>query len=58
MMTGKNLSDLQLQQIVDRTILYLDKDEDGRISFEEFKQLVERTASLSQLVATSMAVTV
>ncbi len=57
MMTGKNLSDLQLQQIVDRTILYLDKDEDGRISYEEFKLLVERTTSLSQ-VATSMAVSV
>ncbi len=56
-MTGKNLSDLQLQQIVDRTILYLDKDEDGRISYKEFKLLVERTASLSQ-VATSMAVSV
>jgi len=54
-MTGKNLTDLQLQQIVDRTIAYLDKDEDGRISFEEFKQLVERTASLNALTS-SMAV--
>ena len=39
-MTGKNLTDPQLQQIVDKTILYLDKDADGKISFEEFKQLV------------------
>ncbi len=57
MMTGKNLTDLQLQQIVDRTILYLDKDEDGRISYEEFKVLVERTSSLSQ-VASAMAVSI
>ena len=55
MMTGKNLSNNQLQQIVDRTILYLDKDEDGRISFEEFRQLVKRNASLSH-VTSSMAV--
>jgi len=53
-MTGRNLTDLQLQQIVDRTIAYLDKDEDGRISFEEFKQLVEKTASLHE-IAPSMA---
>ncbi len=55
MMTGKNLSNSQLQQIVDRTILYLDKDADGRISYDEFRQLVKRNASLSN-VATSMAV--
>jgi len=42
MMTGKNLSDPQLQQIVDKTIIYLDKDMDGRISFEEFCQVVEK----------------
>lgn len=40
MMTGKNLTDPQLQQIVDKTILYLDKDADGKISFEEFRQVV------------------
>ena len=55
MMTGKNLSNNQLQQIVDRTILYLDKDEDGRISYEAFRQLVKRNASLSH-VTSSMAV--
>ena len=26
----------QLQQIVDKTILFADKDGDGKISFEEF----------------------
>lgn len=36
MMVGNNLKDTQLQQIVDKTILFADKDEDGRISFDEF----------------------
>ena len=37
MMVGNNLKDTQLQQIVDKTILYADKDGDGKISFEEFE---------------------
>ena len=36
MMVGTNLKDVQLQQIVDKTILIADKDGDGKISFEEF----------------------
>jgi len=36
MMVGNNLKDAQLQQIVDKTILFADKDEDGKVSFEEF----------------------
>lgn len=40
MMTGSNLTDSQLQQIVDKTILYLDKDADGKISFDEFRQVI------------------
>lgn len=36
MMVGNNLKDTQLQQIVDKTIQFADKDEDGMISFEEF----------------------
>lgn len=36
MMVGSNLKDTQLQQIVDKTILFADKDEDGKINFEEF----------------------
>ena len=35
-MVGNNLTDKQLQQIVDKTILYADKDGDGKISFDEF----------------------
>ncbi|XP_050617478.1 calcineurin subunit B type 2 [Macaca thibetana thibetana] len=40
MMVGNNLPDWQLQQLVDKTILILDKDGDGKISFEEFSAVV------------------
>lgn len=36
MMVGNNLKEVQLQQIVDKTILQFDKDGDGKISFQEF----------------------
>mgnify|MGYP000455481131 CR=1 FL=1 len=35
-MVGNNLSDVQLQQLVDRTILQGDKDKDGKLSYNEF----------------------
>ena len=35
-MVGNNLTEKQLQEIVDKTILYSDKDGDGKISYEEF----------------------
>ncbi|KAL9644482.1 hypothetical protein ABK040_009348 [Willaertia magna] len=40
MMVGNNLSDVQLQQIVDKTILEADEDGDGKISFEEFGKVL------------------
>ncbi|KAL9640172.1 MAG: hypothetical protein Q9164_000440 [Protoblastenia rupestris] len=43
MMVGSNLKDMQLQQIVDKTIMEADKDRDGKISFEEFTKMVENT---------------
>jgi serine/threonine-protein phosphatase 2B regulatory subunit len=43
MMVGSNLKDQQLQQIVDKTIMEADRDGDGKISFEEFTQMVENT---------------
>merc|ERR1719376_1655442 len=43
MMVGNNLKDTQLQQIVDKTVLFADKDEDGKISFEEFCAVVGNT---------------
>ena len=36
LLVGDNLKDDQLQQIVDKTIVYGDKTGDGKISFEEF----------------------
>lgn len=53
MMVGNNLKDTQLQQIVDKTILFADKDEDGRISFEEFCSVSKEafTFSISQFVS-------
>ena len=41
MMVGSNLNDVQLQQLVDRTIIKADKDLDGKISFEEFTDMVK-----------------
>ncbi|KEP65269.1 UNVERIFIED_CONTAM: protein phosphatase 2b regulatory subunit, putative [Hammondia hammondi] len=40
MMVGSNLNDQQLQQLVDRTIVQADKDGDGMISFDEFREMV------------------
>ena len=40
MMVGSNLKDTQLQQIVDKTIIYADKDGDGKISFDEFSEVI------------------
>lgn len=41
MMVGKNLQDAELQQIVDKTIMEADKDGDGRLSFDEFREAVD-----------------
>nr|ALS04147.1 calcineurin subunit B isoform 1 [Acartia pacifica] len=43
MMVGSNLKDTQLQQMVDKTINALDKDEDGKINFEEFCGIIEKS---------------
>lgn len=40
-MIGNNLNDVQLQQLVDRTMLRADEDLDGKISFEEFCKMVK-----------------
>ena len=42
MIVGSNLKDEQLQQIVNRTLLYADKDQDGKIDFEEFCAIAGR----------------
>lgn len=43
MMVANNLQDDQLQQLVDKTIMEADKDGDGKLSFNEFKTIVEST---------------
>ncbi|BFZ55993.1 Calcineurin subunit B [Savitreella phatthalungensis] len=48
MMVGNNLRDVQLQQIVDKTIMEGDRDGDGRISYDEFKAVVG-SADMSQM---------
>merc|ERR1711970_80819 len=52
MMAGNNLKDTQLQQIVDKTIIYADTDGDGKISYEEFcaiaGDMVEKLATKMQ----------
>jgi len=42
-MVGNNLTDTQLQQLVDRTILQGDKDKDGMLSYTEFVGMVKST---------------
>ncbi|XP_045696878.1 calcineurin subunit B type 2 [Phyllostomus hastatus] len=51
MMVGDNLKDWKLQQLVDKTIITLDRDGDGKISFEEFRAAVAGLEVHKQLVA-------
>ena len=55
-MVGSNLSDKQLQEIVDKTILYADKDGDGKISFEEFCDVSEIVCAVGSVVYYSKTV--
>ncbi len=41
MLVGENLTDIQIQQLADRTIIAADKDLDGKISYEEFVEFVK-----------------
>lgn len=50
-MVGNNLKDAQLQQIVDKTILYADKDQDGKISFSEFSDVRQTHSVISSAVS-------
>lgn len=40
-MVGNNLTDIQLQQLVDRTIIRGDEDFDGKINYEEYKKIAK-----------------
>ncbi|PVU95086.1 hypothetical protein BB561_002063 [Smittium simulii] len=48
-MVGNNLTAVQLQQVVDKTIADADANGDGKISFEEFSNYVDRTDIVKQL---------
>ncbi|CEQ39224.1 SPOSA6832_00735 [Sporobolomyces salmonicolor] len=48
-MVGSNLKDQQLQQIVDKTMMEADQDGDGKLSFEEFKDMVANTDIAKQM---------
>ena len=52
MMVGSNLNDVQLQQLVDRTIIKADEDFDGKISFEEFCKVSLKLVSLNASILT------
>ena len=41
MLVGDNLTDIQIQQLADRTIIAADRDLDGKISYEEFVEFVK-----------------
>jgi len=49
MMVGENLSDVQLQQLVDRTMRDCDEDFDGMLSFEDFQKAVENIQVADQM---------
>eukprot|EP00013_Stygamoeba_regulata_P026776 CAMPEP_0177651506 /NCGR_PEP_ID=MMETSP0447-20121125/12591_1 /TAXON_ID=0 /ORGANISM="Stygamoeba regulata, Strain BSH-02190019" /LENGTH=160 /DNA_ID=CAMNT_0019154605 /DNA_START=294 /DNA_END=776 /DNA_ORIENTATION=+ len=53
MMVGNNLTPVQLQQIVDKTILEADEDKDGKISFEEFVKMIENTDEIGEKMTIS-----
>jgi serine/threonine-protein phosphatase 2B regulatory subunit len=40
-MVGKNLNDVQLQQIVDRTIVKSDKSGAGKINYDDFCKMIQ-----------------
>jgi len=53
MMVGNNLTDIQLQQIVDKTILEGDDDKDGKISYEEFKKMITNIDEIEEKMTVS-----
>ena len=54
MMVGDNLNEVQLQQIVDKTILEADVDRDGKISWEEFRSMITAESEIDQKMTVQM----
>jgi len=48
MMVGTNLTDVQLQQIVDKSILEGDSDGDGKVSFEDFVKIIGSSEGIDE----------
>jgi len=48
MMVGTNLTDVQLQQIVDKSMIEGDLDGDGKISFEEFVKMIGNSEGIDE----------
>merc|ERR1712203_63962 len=58
MMVGSNLSETQLQQIVDKTILQLDKDQDGMINYQEFCDIIVKSQNEEDDVTSNLVIEV
>ena len=50
MLVGSNLSTEQLEQIAEKTIEEGDKDGDGKLSFEEFKDVSSIKKKIAELL--------
>jgi len=53
MMVGDNLTDVQLQQIVDKTILEGNEDKTGKISYAEFKKMITNLDDIEEKMTIS-----
>ena len=51
MMVGDNLTPEQLQQLVDRQMVQADTDNDGKLSYEEFKAAVKDIATQIKILS-------
>jgi Ca2+-binding EF-hand superfamily protein len=58
MMVGSNLKDTQLQQIVDKTIVDFDKDQDGMINYQEFCDIVGNSTAIDDDEDVTTALTI
>lgn len=58
MMVGSNLTETQLQQIVDKTVQQLDKDQDGMINYEEFCDIIVKSQTEEEDVTTALIIEV
>ena len=57
-MVGSNLTETQLQQIVDKTVQQLDKDQDGMINYEEFCDIIVKSQTDEEDVTTALIIEV